>query len=73
MASNRHSAARRPFPEMDGLRQDRTRIGERTISSGENPKLEKHLGMLRMVRAQPLLLRPAGKEDRLLRTASRMN
>jgi hypothetical protein len=37
------------LPEQMG----RTRIGERTISSGENPKLEKHPGMLRMRNASP--------------------
>lgn len=40
--------------------------------SGENPKLEKHLGMLRMIPAQPLLSNRQ-EENRLLRAASRMN
>ena len=39
--------------ELDGLRHGRTRIGERTIPSGENSKREKHLDMLRMTNASP--------------------
>jgi uncharacterized protein YjbJ (UPF0337 family) len=36
---------------LDGLRHGRTRTGERTIPSGEKPKLETHLGMVRMTNA----------------------
>jgi hypothetical protein len=67
---------RRPLPELEGLKQARTRIVERTRCSGENPKLESIWACCAReipVRAQPLLSRSAGKEYRLWRAASRMN
>jgi len=44
---------RRPYPELDELRQGRTRIGERTILTGENSPLEGIWGMLRMTNTCP--------------------
>jgi uncharacterized protein YjbJ (UPF0337 family) len=47
-SKERDTAPPTALPRIEWAETGRTRTGERTISSGEKPKLEKHPGMLRM-------------------------